>query len=79
MGVTVLQGGEGERRARDWRGWLWHWVFSKATAAAEAMGESLTGTGRAGVMGRQPPVAPNSAIGLPCGVNLSIPRMSPRK
>lgn len=33
------------------------------------------GTGRVGVMGRQPRVAPNNVTACPWGVNLSIPRI----
>lgn len=35
----------------------------------------VAGTGRVGVMGRQPRVAPNNVRGCPWGVNLSIPRI----
>lgn len=39
----------------------------------------VAGTGTVGVMGRQPQVAPNNAIGCAWGASLSIPRISPKK
>lgn len=53
--------------------------FLRATAIAEATGQSLAETGRVGVVGKQPRVAPSNAIGCPWRVNLSILRISLQK